>query len=99
MALSTLEFNILNCIPNDNIGLRGLEIAKKVNRDISFLYPTLDKLVKNNLIESYWGDHLEPNRNGYRTKYYRITKEGTLDFNNYLDTLIRVDCETSLSPI
>lgn len=83
MTLSNLELNILGCIPIGRRGVKGLEIAKRVNIDVVFIYSILYGLERNGLIESYQDDFQDPNRGGCRARYYRITEDGTLEIEKH----------------
>jgi PadR family transcriptional regulator, regulatory protein PadR len=71
--------------------LYGLEIMDELNLDLSQnlglwrLYPILNRLEKEDLICSEWGEEVEDS-GGARRKYYRITSRGLAELRSQNST-------------
>jgi DNA-binding PadR family transcriptional regulator len=82
LVLSAQEEDILTVLLGKE--LYGLQIIQAVNvasqckRDIGFgsLYPALNRLSKNGLLKSRWGDEIDEESGGARRKYYKVTGLG-----------------------
>ncbi|HEY5584594.1 MAG TPA: PadR family transcriptional regulator [Ruminiclostridium sp.] len=78
MMKGSTEILLLSIIEKEDI--YGYEIAKRLKKKSNdlysmgegTLYPALQRLEKQKLITSYWGD----SESGGRRKYYTITEEG-----------------------
>jgi PadR family transcriptional regulator, regulatory protein PadR len=82
IVLSAQEEDILTMLLGKE--LYGLQIMNAINqasqgkRDIGFgsLYPALNRLSKNGLLKSRWGEETDEESGGARRKYYQVTGLG-----------------------
>lgn len=87
MMKGSTEILLLSLIEKED--LYGYEIAKRLKEKSNnlysmgegTLYPALQRLEKQKLIKSYWGD----SESGGRRKYYSITEEGKKELSGKLD--------------
>ena len=81
--ITELESKILKCLLDNAKGLKGLEIARLINRNIGLLYPVLDSLIKEDLIAAHYDEFRDPKRGGARAKHYKITESGISELSDY----------------
>lgn len=81
-TLSARQEEILSTLlKQDRYGLSMIEAIEQASggkRAITpgSLYPMLQKLEDQGLVESYWGDDIPEERRGARRRYYKLTEAG-----------------------
>lgn len=95
--MSNIRIEILGHLSVNILGLKGLEIAKLIKRDISTLYPVLDELEKADLITSYYNSYPDPLRGGARARYYKITEGGVKAFYVHINAVSIGSSDLSVS--
>lgn len=91
--LNQMEWILLNALIGKE--LYGLQIEEAVNQGsnghfnvtVGSLYPILQKLEDNGLLESWWGEKRPEERGRARRRFYKLTPNGVLALQKYEDSL------------
>ncbi len=91
--VNQMEWIVLNALISKE--LYGLQIEEAVNKGsegqfnvtVGSLYPILQKLEDNGLLESWWGEKKPKERGRARRRFYRLTVLGERAIDKYENSL------------
>lgn len=93
MRLTPALGDVLACLREQETEVWGLLVAKSSGRPTGTVYPILDRLERERLLESRWD--LDSERSGPPRRLYKLTEAGMVWVDDQLSRRARVEKTTS----